>query len=142
MLNPNKIILAYSGNNTGIMKTVYDTYKKKNGQIISVNYKKFAKTQNNYVYDTLVERQNKLVDLGNAYLILPGGLGTVYELFQVLVKNNINDFRKKIYILNIYGFFDDLLTYITKLNKNKFISNGIESMNMFISNNPIIIYNE
>lgn len=116
--------------------------RKKNGQIISVNYKKFAKTQNNYVYDTLEERQNKLVDLGNAYLILPGGLGTAYELFQVLVKNNINDFRKKIYILNIYGFFDDLLTYITKLNKNKFISNGIESMNMFISNNPIIIANK
>ena len=29
LLNPNKIILAYGGNNTGIMKTVYDTYKKK-----------------------------------------------------------------------------------------------------------------
>ena len=57
-----------------------------------------------------------MVELGDAYLILPGGLGTTYELFQVLVKNNINDFRKK-YIFNVYGFFDDLLAYITKLNK-------------------------
>jgi len=124
------------------MKIVNNTYKKKNGQVISVNYKKFAKMHNDYIYDTLEERQNKLVELGNAYLILPGGLGTAYELFQVLVKNNINDFRKKIYIFNVYGFFDDLLTYITKLNKIKFISGGFNSMNMYISNNAIDIANK
>jgi uncharacterized protein (TIGR00730 family) len=142
LLDVDKITLVYGGNNTGLMRIVNDTYKKKNGQVISVNYKKFAKMHNDYIYDTLEERQNKLVELGDAYLILPGGLGTAYELFQVLVKNNINDFRKKIYIFNVYGFFDDLLTYITKLNKIKFISGGFNSMNMYISNNAIDIANK
>ena len=135
-LDSNKIILAYGGNNGGLMSSVYNIYKKKEGRLISVNYKKFAKTKNNYIFDTIEERQNKLISLGNAYIILPGGLGTTYELFHVLVKNNIKDFKKRIYVLNIDGFFNNLINYIEELNKNNFISGGIESTNMYISNNP------
>lgn len=59
---------------------------------------------------TLDERQHKLVELGDEFWILPGGVGTMYECFEVLTKTAVGELKpKRIRIYNIGGFYDDLM---------------------------------
>jgi predicted Rossmann-fold nucleotide-binding protein len=64
------------------------------------------------VYDTLRERQCALVDDADAYLILAGGVGTMYELFQVLCENDVEKRDKPVFIYDpdqVYAPLQDLL---------------------------------
>lgn len=62
---------------------------------------------------TLDERQHKLVELGDEFWILPGGVGTMYELFEVLTKASVGEIHpKRIRIYNINGFYHDLFNQL------------------------------
>ena len=77
------------------------------GKIISSNVTKFVEPDidDDYVFDNINERQRKLVDLGDAYLILPGGYGTCSEMFEVMTKNDIGESSKPIFIFNLFQLF-------------------------------------
>ena len=61
-----------------------------------------------FVFDNIHDRQKKLIELGDAYLILPGGCGTHYEFFQILTQNDIGETNKSIFIYTYY-YFDQLI---------------------------------
>lgn len=62
---------------------------------------------------TLDERQHKLVELGDEFWILAGGVGTMYELFEVLTKTAVGEIHpKRIRIYNIDGFYHDLFNQL------------------------------
>lgn len=83
---------------------------------------------------TLDERQHKLVALGNEFWILPGGVGTMYELFEVLTKVSVGEIHpQRIRIYNIDGFYDDLMEQLNHMIIEKTLStsvlNAIEEAN-------------
>lgn len=62
---------------------------------------------------TLDERQHKLVELGDEFWILPGGVGTMYELFEVLTKTAVGEIHpQRIRIYNINGFYHELFNQL------------------------------
>lgn len=73
-----------------------------------------------YIEETLVKRQEKLVELGEHFILLPGGSGSVYELFEVLTKvaTGIKEVSS-IIIVNYKGYYDDLIKQIVKMEKEK-----------------------
>ena len=60
------------------------------------------------VYESLRERQCALVDGADAYLILAGGVGTMYELFQVLCENDVEKKDKPVFIYDPDGVYEPL----------------------------------
>ena len=125
-LDPNKITIVVGSRYEGLMGVISDTFIKNNGEIISSNVKMFIndKFKDDYVYDNLRDRQKKIIELGDEYLILPGGIGTLSELIEVLLSNDIKESNKNIYIYNIDGFYDNIMNHINYLNKEKFIHGG------------------
>ncbi len=57
----------------------------------------------------------------DAALVLPGGLGTLDELFEMLTWNQLAIHDKKIFIMNSGGFFNHLIQHISLLEKNDFV---------------------
>jgi uncharacterized protein (TIGR00730 family) len=66
-------------------------------------------------------RKKKMYELCDAAIILPGGFGTLDELFEMLTWNQLSIHDKKIFILNSAGFFDHLLAHIDRLEQQGFL---------------------
>jgi len=145
LLDENKINIVYGGGNYGLMGTVANTWLKKNGKLISSNLLQFVDDfrKDDYLFDNINDRQKKMIELGDAYLVLPGGYGTHYEMFEVITNNDINRIgnNKKIFILNINNIYDSLIVHINKLIDEKLISNNFEKNNIIISEDINMLVN-
>ena len=70
-------------------------------------------------------RKKTMYDMCAAAIILPGGFGTLDELFEMLTWNQLSIHDKKIYLLNSAGFYDHLILHLESLEKKGFLYNPI-----------------
>jgi len=135
----NTINVVYGGGSQGLMGEMA-LFK---GNLISSNLTKFTEhsIEDEYVFDNIHDRQRKLTELGDIYIILPGGYGTIYELMEVLTLNDIEEIKKPILIYNIDNFFDGFINYFDELSKKGFLSHKLNELNVRVLNNPIEIIN-
>ncbi len=135
LLDPTKISMVYGGGTNGLMGTIRSNWLKKSGKIITANMYKFAEqgVPDDYLFDTIDDRQKKLVELGDGYLILPGGYGTHFEALEVMTKNDIGECSKPIYILNVDGIFDGFISHINKLIDDGFITRDFNKIKVYNS---------
>ena len=107
--------LVYGGGCIGLMGEVA-TSAAKGGALVTgvITHKLVEHEQANnkcdelIVVDTMQERRTIMMDRGDGYLILPGGVGTYEEFFEVLVGRQLGDHTKPIGIVNVNGYFDPL----------------------------------
>lgn len=78
-----------------------------------------------------------MVDLGDAYLVLPGGYGICFEMLEVMTKNDIGEQSKPIFVFNCEGIFDNFITMINNLIDNKLITRNFEMIKVHVSSNPV-----
>lgn len=110
------ITLVYGAAKIGIMGAVAQSALDHNGNVIGV-IPKFLQIKEVVhtglteliVNDTMSERKLKLQELSDGFITLPGGFGTMEELFEVLTWNQLGLHQKPIGMLNVNGFYDDLL---------------------------------
>lgn len=136
-LNKDSYTIAYGGGTTGLMGVVRNEWVKKGGTIISSNIHKFVdpNVEDTYVFDNIIDRQKKLVELGDGYVILPGGYGTHYEMLEVITKNDIKEANKPIFIYNIDNVFENFILQFEYLTKEGFVSHNFNDLNIHISKN-------
>ncbi len=125
-LDCKKYQVWYGGGNSGIMGIIPKFFFKKGGSVFSINAKQFAIKDkevfgNTIIKETFRERQNSLVDQGDLYLALPGGVGTVSEIFDVLVNNDVNGKNCKMIFYSYNNYFNDILNFIKKNIKSGYI---------------------
>ena len=108
--------LVYGGGKIGLMGTVADAALAAGGEVIGViptflREKEVAHTGLTELIETpdMTTRKNKMIELADGFVAMPGGLGTYEELFEVLSQAQLRLHDKPIGILNIGGFFDALL---------------------------------
>jgi uncharacterized protein (TIGR00730 family) len=103
--------IYYGGGDKGLMGLVYSHGSSLGMNVVGHNLQKWAsKERTNEIYhETLSERQNALIESGNYYIILPGGIGTIYELTQVLCHNDVEDRGKKVILYNYNHYYDGFL---------------------------------
>ncbi|NOY50678.1 MAG: TIGR00730 family Rossman fold protein [Chlorobi bacterium] len=121
----NDISLVYGGANVGIMKVIADTMLGKNKEVIGIMPQHLIDKEVAHfgisemiVVDSMAERKEKMVDLSDAFIALPGGFGTLDELSEILTFNQLRITDKPLGILNVNGFFDYLI---------KFFDHAVES---------------
>jgi len=142
----NKFNIVYGGGMSGLMGSVRRTFTKAGGKVISSNVARFVELdkkspdyiyEDDYVYDNIDERQQKLIELGDAYLILPGGYGTHFEMLEVMTKNDIGEESKPIFIFNCNGIFDNLIKLVDNLIAERFITRDFNKIKVIVSNNAL-----
>ena len=74
-----------------------------------------------YVVESMIERKEMMVDLSDIFVIMPGGVGTIEELFEVWTGNHVKAYSKPILIVNLDGFFDELMRFVKKQHENGFL---------------------
>jgi uncharacterized protein (TIGR00730 family) len=63
------------------------------------------------VVDTLLERKKRMAELSDGFISLPGGIGTLDEMFEMLTWTRLSEHDKPSGILNVDGFYDELITF-------------------------------
>ncbi len=111
--------LVYGGASSGLMGQLADATLAAGGRAIGVFPHNLASrerahpglTEQHYV-DTLAERKNRMILLAGAFVILPGGYGTLDELFEVLTLNQVGAIEKPVGLLNLRGYYDHLIAFL------------------------------
>src|SRR5215207_2969717 len=129
----NKIELIYGGGKNGLMGIVADTVMEKGGIVrgvipqILINWESQHKNISELVVvEDMHVRKRKLYDLCDAAVILPGGFGTLDELFEILTWNQLSIHDKKIFVLNGGGFYNHLLQHLQFLADEGFLYGKLE----------------
>lgn len=125
--------LVYGGGKAGIMGIVADTVMGLNGTVRGVIPQVLVDWEHQHqgiselvVVDDMHIRKRKMYDLCDAVIILPGGFGTLDELFEVLTWNQLSIHDKKVFILNTEGFFNHLLQHLQYLTNEGFLWGNLE----------------
>jgi uncharacterized protein (TIGR00730 family) len=115
----NQISLVYGGGNKGLMAAVADAVMESDGNVIGVipeillewEYAHKGITDLKVVKDMHV-RKKMMYELCDAAIVLPGGNGTLDEMFEMLTWNTLNIHDKKIVLLNSNGYYKHLIAHI------------------------------
>ena len=123
------IALVYGGARIGLMGAVADAALAAGGEVIGVIPE--ALTQDEVVHTGLThlevvgsmhERKARMLDLADAAVAMPGGLGTLDELFEALTWAQLRFHAKPIGMLNLNGYFDALLSFLDQSVSMGFLS--------------------
>jgi uncharacterized protein (TIGR00730 family) len=113
------IQLIYGGANVGLMGAVADGALSSGGKVIGVlphflQSKEIAHQQLTelVLVETMHERKTKMNDLCDGVIVLPGGYGTLEEFFEMITWAQLGLHKKPIAVLNIDGFYDDLIKLV------------------------------
>jgi uncharacterized protein (TIGR00730 family) len=107
--------IVFGGAKIGMMGELARSSKKHNGKIIGVapdffdKNRHFSESDEFFSTKTMSERKQKMIDLSDAFLVLPGGVGTLDELLDILTIERVQEFSKPIYLLNFDNFFKPFL---------------------------------
>ncbi|UTO05511.1 TIGR00730 family Rossman fold protein [Moraxella sp. FZLJ2107] len=120
--------LIYGGGNVGLMGVVADSVLEHDGEVIGIipkflKDKEVAHTKLTelVITDCMAERKLAMIHRGDAFIALPGGIGTYEELFEVLSLLQLKQHAHPIGVLNINGFFDPLLAMLKATAKAGFM---------------------
>jgi uncharacterized protein (TIGR00730 family) len=132
LLAENKILLIYGGGNKGIMGAVANGVMNKNGQVIGIIPEALMGLEQHHegiseliVVENMHIRKRMMYEKSDAAIILPGGFGTLDELFEMLTWNQLSIHDKKILLLNTEGFYDHLINHLTMLEERGFLYDPI-----------------
>jgi uncharacterized protein (TIGR00730 family) len=128
ILAERKIELIYGGGKSGLMGAVADTVMERGGIVRGVIPQILINWEHQHegisellVVEDMHVRKRNLYELCDGAIILPGGFGTLDELFEILTWNQLAIHDKKIFILNSGGFYDHLLAHLQTLENEGFL---------------------
>jgi uncharacterized protein (TIGR00730 family) len=127
--------IVYGGGRTGLMGALAGGALAAGGDVIGVMPRHLVEREVAHtgltelrVVDSMHERKTMLSSLADGFVALPGGLGTLEELFEVWTWGQLGLHRKPYGLLNVAGFFDPLLTFLDHAVHQEFV--GTESRAM------------
>jgi uncharacterized protein (TIGR00730 family) len=122
------IQLVYGGGGKGIMGAIADACLSKGGKVLGIIPKLLLEWEAQHaglteliVTEDMHSRKLLLYDNCDAAIILPGGMGTLDELFEMLTWNNLRIHDKKVYVLNMHGYYDHLLGLLDQMEQEGFL---------------------
>ncbi|AMP10263.1 putative lysine decarboxylase family protein [Collimonas arenae] len=122
------IALVYGGGNVGLMGVIADEVIRLGGRATGVIPEALLQkelghkglTQLHIVKD-MHERKAMMADLSDGFIAMPGGVGTLEELFEVFTWAQLGFHKKPIGLLNVDGFYDGLLQFIQHMVSQRFL---------------------
>jgi len=120
--------LVYGGGNVGLMGVLADAALTAGGEVIGVIPQALLAKEVAHsglsqlrVVASMHERKAMMAELSDGFVALPGGIGTLEELFEVLTWNQLGLHAKPCAILNVAGYYDHLLTFLEHATSERFV---------------------
>ena len=127
--------LVYGGGNAGLMGSVAQGVKAAGGVVVGV-IPEFMKVRELAFTDadelisvsTMAERKKLMIERADAFLALPGGIGTLEEISEVLTLRYLAQARQPIVFLNQNGYYDHLFRFFEHMQSERFKTSGMEGL--------------
>ncbi|MSV59831.1 MAG: TIGR00730 family Rossman fold protein [Actinobacteria bacterium] len=123
------IELVYGGGGAGLMGAVADAVLEAGGRVTGVITEALWEREAAHQHLTSLrivpnmhERKFQMSDLADAFIALPGGFGTLDELFEVITWNQLGIHSKPCGILNVEGFYDQLISFMNSMVADAFVN--------------------
>lgn len=121
--------LVYGGGRNGLMGIVADATLAAGGRVVGVIPKALVEKEwahtgctDLHIVDTMHERKRIMAEHADAFLSLPGGIGTLEEFFEVWTWRQLGYHAKPVGLLNLNGYYTDLLAFLASSVKSGFMS--------------------
>ena len=141
-----RINLVYGGGNVGLMGIIADEVLKLGGKVTGVIPKALMDYEvghrgltHLYIVKDMHERKAKMAKLSGGFIAMPGGIGTLEELFEALTWSQLGFHDKPIGLLNVNGFYDGLIRFIQNLVKQGFLKPEHASLMMYEDDAPALM---
>ena len=123
------INVVFGGGNVGLMKIISDTALDNGVEVLGISLKSLhalelanPRLKEIVVADTLLDRKDEFMSRSDAFIVLPGGVGSLDELAEIMASNQLGIINKPVGILNTEGYYDHLLIWFNKAVDEGFIS--------------------
>lgn len=128
LLAANNKTLVYGGGNRGLMGVLADSVLENGGRAVGVIPEFMIPKEvahNNltklHVVDSMHKRKEKMANIADAFIALPGGFGTLDEVAEICTWIQLGIINKPVAILNISGYYDSLFIQLNKMMKEGFL---------------------
>ncbi len=135
LLADRQLGLVYGGGNVGMMGEIARLMMEKKGEVIGVIPKflaekevAFKEVTELHVVDSMHERKALMAELADGFIALPGGLGTIEEIFEVLTWAQLGIHEKPCGFLNVCGYYDPILMFLSHAIDEQFIKAEYQSL--------------
>lgn len=138
----NDIGLVYGGASIGIMGAIADAVLAGGGQVTGIIPRSIAEKEVAHsgltelkVVESMHERKQAMADIADGFIALPGGLGTIEELFEMLTWAQLGFHTKPIALFNVAGYFDHLLSFLNHAVDEQFVKSEHHSL-LLVEDSP------
>lgn len=128
LLAGNDIKIIYGGGSAGLMGVVADSALKYGGKVTGFIPKLLLEWEIQHrgiteliICDDMHERKRRIYSVCQAAVILPGGFGTLDELFETITWNQLTIHDKEIFIINSGGFYNHMVNHIEQMKQEGFL---------------------
>ena len=142
LIAKNGLNMVFGGGNVGLMGTVASAALKNGAHVTGISTKHVVALQEPVhkhieveIVDGVNERKQKMFELADAFIILPGGIGTLNEVTDILTMQQIGETKKPIFFLNTNRFWASFHDLIVDMLNNKFIE-SLDEYNVSIACTP------
>jgi len=125
------INVVFGGGNVGLMKIISDTALDNGVEVLGISLKSLhalelanPRLSEIVITDTLLDRKDEFMSRSDAFVVLPGGVGSLDELAEIMASNQLGIINKPVGILNTEGYYDHLLKWFDKAVEEGFISSA------------------
>lgn len=122
------LMLVYGGGNIGLMREIADAVLDEGGSVTGVMPGFIADKEivhqgltKLHIVETMHERKALMAELSDAFVAMPGGFGTIDELFEIMTWNQLEVISKPTGLFNIDGYFDHMTAFIVHAINEKFV---------------------
>ena len=127
--------LVYGGGSTGLMGAVADAALQHGARVIGVIPHKLIQRELGHggvsdlqVVDSIHERKHQMAMQSDAFIALPGGIGTMEEIFEVWTWRQLGYHHKALGLLNVAGYYDELLRFIDRSRTDGFLWPDVQEL--------------
>ena len=142
LLARNKITLVFGGGSTGLMGTVAGAAVENGGKVIGISthhvislQEPLLKNIDVKIVDGLSTRKEEMFELSDAFIILPGGIGTLDEMTDIMTKHQVKESCKPIYLMNIAKYWEILGKVMFHMQDEGFMP-SMDAYNLHVVDTP------
>lgn len=134
--------LIYGGGSVGLMGVLADAVMEHGGEVTGIIPRFLYEEEVGHdglteliIVDSMHERKQKMAELAQGFIAMPGGIGTMEELFEIFTWSQLALIKKPVALFNVNNFFEDITHFLNKLVREGFIKEV--TINMLINSNNI-----
>ncbi|MEH6445275.1 MAG: TIGR00730 family Rossman fold protein [Oceanospirillaceae bacterium] len=134
--------IVYGGASVGLMGIIADQVLSGGGNVIGVMPKALTDKElqhqdlsDLHIVENMHQRKAKMADLADSFIAMPGGVGTLEEIFEVWTAGQLGFHHKACAFYNVDGYYDELLAFVSTM-VNKGFMKGLYHENLIVSDDP------